>query len=112
MFPCAQLRPSRGAQSCGYCVETRTCGWRVCKPHVLLERLYFKYYAGLRFSWPWIQLALDSVDEPNVLGGGLQKARRSGRGSWELPIKSLEDGVPNTRGCEVVIEETEDRASS
>ena len=68
--------------------------------------------AGLGFGRPWIQLALNSVNGPNLLKRGLQKTRCSGRGSWNLSIKSLEDGVPNARGCKVVIEETEDCASS
>jgi hypothetical protein len=36
LYPCAQPRPSRGAQPCRSCVAARTCGSLTRKPRVLL----------------------------------------------------------------------------
>ena len=85
LYPCAQPRPSRGAQPCRSCVAARTCGSRTRKPRVLLGLSYLKPYAGTGFSRraraPWAWFA--------------ESPEGTGCGSWNLPIKSSMDA---TRG--------------
>ena len=80
LYPCAQARPSRGAQPCRSCVAERTCGSRTRKPRVLLGLPYLKPYAGTGFSRraraPWAWFA--------------ESPEGSGCGSRNLPIKSSE----------------------
>ena len=81
LYPCAQPRPSRGAQPCRSCVAARTCGSRTRKPRVLLGLPYLKPYAGTGFSRraraPWAWFA--------------EIPEGSGCASRNLPIKSSKD---------------------